>query len=59
MRGELLRQQVGELLAELGDLGGDDELAVALTRVAGVVLLVVVFGGVEGLERHYLGDDGI
>ena len=54
-----MREEVGELLAELGDLWRDGELAVALTRIAGVVVLMVILGGVEGLERQYLGDDGI
>lgn len=50
----LLGDEVGELLAELRDLGGDHELAVALTRIAREVLLVVILGGVEGLEREDL-----
>ncbi len=55
----LRREQVGVLLAELGHLGGDDELAVALARVARKVLLVVILGGEEGLEGQHLGDDRV
>ncbi len=50
---------MGVLLAELGHLGRDDELAVALARVAREVLLVVILGGEEGLEGQHLGDDRV
>ena len=46
-RGLLLLQSSEVLLAELGDLGGDDHHAVGLEAVVLEVLLVVVLGRVE------------
>src|SRR5438876_4758436 len=50
---------LGELLAELGDLRPDHSHAVALLRVAGEELLVIVLGDVEGPGGDDLGDDGV
>ena len=47
------------MLAEFGYFGGDDELAVGLLGVAGVVFLVVFLGGVESRQGRNFGDDGI
>src|SRR5918998_5119051 len=47
------------LLAELRDLRRDHDLAVRLVLVVPVVLLVVVLGDVEPLERRNLGDYGV
>src|SRR5918997_215600 len=47
------------LLAELRDLRRDHDLAIRLVRVVPVVLLVVVLGDVERLERRHLGDYGV
>src|SRR2546428_7253867 len=49
---------LGELLAELGDLRPDHSHAVALFRVAGEELLVIVLGDVEGPGGDDPGDDG-
>src|SRR4051812_19179159 len=45
-------EEVGVALAELGQLGGDDRLAVALVRVGAEVALVVVLRPPEALVRH-------
>src|SRR5437870_3648848 len=50
---------LGELLAELGDLRPDHSHAVALFRVAGEELLVIVLGHVEWPGGDDLGDDGV
>src|ERR671938_170016 len=47
-----------ELLAELGHLRCDHRLAVRLARVLPEVVLVVVLGPVERLQRHHLRHDG-
>src|SRR3990172_1937356 len=44
-------------LPKLGYLRRDDRLAVALVRVAGEVLLMVLVGPVEDLERGHLGHE--
>jgi hypothetical protein len=45
-------------LLELGDLGGDDKLTVALVWIVGEVFLVIIFSWEEGFKRHKLSDDG-
>lgn len=44
--------------AELGYFGRYYKFAVDLVRVGGEVVLMVVFGGVEGTEGQKFGDDG-
>src|SRR2546426_6263016 len=50
---------LGELLADFCDLRADHGHAVALLRVLGEVLLVIVLGDVEGPGGDDLGDDGV
>src|SRR5260370_35315026 len=58
-RSPLCLQLLGEQLAELGHLRVDHGHAIALRRVSGEVLLVIVLGDVEGLGGDDLGDDGV
>lgn len=46
-------------MLELGHLGSDHELAVALVGIAGKIFLVIFLGGVEDFKRHELGDNGV
>src|SRR3989475_6769484 len=50
---------LGELLADFYDLRADHGHAVALLRVLGEVLLMIVLGDVEGPGGDDLGDDGV
>ena len=43
---------------QLGQLGRDDGAAVGSAGIAREVILVVLLGGVEALQRYDLGDDG-
>ena len=54
-----LLQPVDEVLAELGDLGRDDQRAVGLAAVAREVLLVVGLGRPEPRGGRDLGDDRV
>lgn len=47
------------MLAELGDLGCDDELAVALVRVAREVFLVIVLSRVERVNGRNFGHNRV
>lgn len=46
-----------QLLLELLNLGADDSPAVTLIWIRAVVILVIVLGFVEFLQRHDFGDD--
>src|ERR671920_149324 len=50
-------EPVEVLLAELGHLRRDDDLAVGLEAVVAEVVLVVILGDVELVERCHLGHD--
>src|SRR5918993_3872717 len=52
-------QAVEMLLAKLGHLRRDDNLAIRLKAVVAEVVLVVALGDVELLERLHLGHDGV
>src|ERR671921_1486025 len=52
-------QAVEMLLAELGHLRRNDDLAVRLEPVVAEVILMVVLGDVELVERCHLGHDGV
>src|SRR5215212_5619534 len=58
-RRRLRLQSFEVLLAELGDFGSDDHLAVRLEPVVAEVVLVVVLGDVELVEGRDLGHDGV
>src|SRR5690606_2639088 len=49
-------QTVAELLAELGDLGRDDELAIALLGMQGEIIAVIVLGRPESGRLAQLRD---
>lgn len=51
MLGRLLLQHVHEVLAELQNLGSDNRHAVGLIGIVGEVLLMIILGPVEILER--------
>jgi hypothetical protein len=57
--GEFDLQTVLEGFFEFFDLWPDDEIAVGLGTVVVVIVLMVVFGGIEHGELGDLGDDGI
>src|SRR5258707_7855402 len=51
-------EEIGELLLQLSELGGNRHLAVRLVGIFGKVLPVVVLGVVEVAEPLHRGDDG-
>ena len=55
----LFLQAILELLAELGDFGCDDGLAVRLVRVTREILLMIILGRVKLARRRNLRHDGI
>jgi hypothetical protein len=50
----LASQPLGELLAELGDLGRDDDRAIRLARIPGEVFLVI---SLRLVERRGIGSE--
>ena len=48
-----------EFLLELLHLRANHDPAVGLVRIGAVVILVIILGLVELLQRHNLGDDGL
>src|SRR4051812_44926088 len=59
LTGRLLLEPVEELLAELGDLRGDDRHAIRLVRVALEVIPVILLRRIELGERHDFRHHGI
>jgi hypothetical protein len=47
------------MLPEFGYLRGDDNAAIALLRVAGKIVLMILFGPIEAGEGNDLCDDGV
>ena len=50
---------MAEFLAELGDFGGDHKLAVGLVGIVFEIILMVILGAVEDIQRGDFGDDGV